>query len=104
MHYRTNRRLVCASIASFKSEQERSLLRTLLAGGPWTALRGHQPGMITFECVHIANRPMKPNSTFCGNAQNGRQPRTYISPTPAPWRQKSQIYHRLTHGPRGLVP
>ena len=22
----------------------------------------------------------------------------------APWRQKSQIYHRLTHGPRGLVP
>ena len=33
MHYHTNRRPVSASIASFQSEQERSLLHTLLAGG-----------------------------------------------------------------------
>ena len=50
MHYHTNRRLVCASIVSFQSEQERSLLRTLLAGGLWTAIRAHQRGMITSQC------------------------------------------------------
>ena len=50
MHYHTNRRLVCASIASFLSEQEGSLLRTLLAGGLWTAVRAHQRGMITSQC------------------------------------------------------
>ena len=49
MHYHTNKRLVCASIASFQSEQERSLLRTLLAGGLWTAVRAHQRGMITTQ-------------------------------------------------------
>ena len=50
MHYHTNRRLVCATIASFHSQQERSLLRTLLAGGLWTAVRAHQRGMITSQC------------------------------------------------------
>ena len=50
MHYHTNRRLVCASIASFQSEQERSLLRTLVAGGLWTAVRAHQRGMIASQC------------------------------------------------------
>ena len=50
MHYHTNRRLVYASIASFESERERSLLRTLLAGGLWTAIRAHQRGMITSQC------------------------------------------------------
>ena len=50
MHYHTNRRLICASIASFQSEQERSLLRTLPAGGLWTTVRAHQRGMITSQC------------------------------------------------------
>ena len=50
MHYHTNRRLVCASIASFRFEQERLLLRTLLAGGLWTAIRAHQRGMISSPC------------------------------------------------------
>ena len=42
MHYHTNRRLICASIASFRSQQEHSLIRTLLARGLWTAVRAHQ--------------------------------------------------------------
>ena len=50
MHYHTNRRLVCASIAYFQSERERSLLRTLMAGGLWTAVRAHQRGMINSQC------------------------------------------------------
>ena len=50
MHYHTNRRVVCASNASFQSEQERSLLRTHLAGGLWTTFRVHQRGMITSQC------------------------------------------------------
>ena len=53
MHYHTNRRLVCASIASFQLEQERSLLRTLrtmLAGGLWTAVRAHKRGTINSQC------------------------------------------------------
>ena len=50
MRYHTNRRLVCASIASFKSQQQRSMPRTLLAGGLWTAARAHQRGMITSQC------------------------------------------------------
>ena len=50
MHHHTNRRLVCASIASFQSKQERSLLRTLLRGGLWTTVQAHQRGMITSQC------------------------------------------------------
>ena len=47
MHYHTNRRLINASIASFMSELERALLRTLLAGALWTAVRAYQRGLIT---------------------------------------------------------
>ena len=45
-----NKRLICDSIASFQSEHERSLIRTLLAGGLWNAVRAHQRGMITSQC------------------------------------------------------
>ena len=47
MHYQTNGRLINASIASFTSELERALLRTLLAGTLWTAVRAYQRGLIT---------------------------------------------------------
>ena len=57
MHYTTNRRLVPQSILSFTSVLERSLLRTILAGGVWTALRAHQRGM----------RPSS-DCPFCGKA------------------------------------
>ena len=49
-HYHTNRILVCASIASFQSEQEHSLIHTLLAGGLWTAVKAHQRGRSTSQC------------------------------------------------------
>ena len=45
MHYTTNRRLVPQCILSFASELERALLRTILAGGVWTALRAQLRGL-----------------------------------------------------------
>ena len=47
MHYTTNRRLVPQCILSLASELERSLLRTISAGGGGvqTALRAHQRGL-----------------------------------------------------------
>ena len=57
MHYTTNRRLVPQCILSFTSELERSLLRTILAGEVWTALRAHQRGL----------RPTS-DCPFCGKA------------------------------------
>ena len=62
MHYTTNKRLVPQSILSFTSELERSLLRTILAGGVWTALRAHQRGL----------RPSS-NCPFCGKAAETEQ-------------------------------
>ena len=46
-HALSHRRLINASIASFTSELERTLLRTLLVGALWTAVRAYQRGLIT---------------------------------------------------------
>ena len=63
MHYTTNRRLVPQCILFFTSELERSLLRTILAGGGvWRALRAHQRGL----------RPTS-DCPFCGKAAETEQ-------------------------------
>ena len=45
MHYQANRQLVGARIASFQSEQEHSIVHTLLVRGLWTSVRAYQRGM-----------------------------------------------------------
>ena len=64
-HYTTCRRLVQPSIASFATELQRSILRGILSGATWTALRAYQRGMrATFTCPYCGNAPENEEHIF----------------------------------------
>ena len=64
-HYTTCRRLVQPSIASFATELQRSLLRGILSGATWTALRAYQRGMrATSTCPYCGNAPENEEHIF----------------------------------------
>ena len=55
LHYATNRQLLQPSIASFGSELERTILRGVLSGATWTALRAYQRGLRTSSACPFCN-------------------------------------------------
>ena len=64
-HYTTCRRLVQPSIATFATELQRSILRGILSGATWTALRAYQRGMrATSTCPYCGNAPENEEHIF----------------------------------------
>ena len=64
-HYTTCRRLVQPSIASFATGLQRSILRGILSGATWTALRAYQRGMrATSTCPYCGNAPENEEHIF----------------------------------------
>ena len=55
LHYATNRQLLPPSIASFEPERERTILRGVLSGATWTALRAYQRGLRTSSACPFCN-------------------------------------------------
>ena len=65
VHYTTCRRLVQPSIATFATELQRSILRGILSGATWTALRAYQRGMrATSTCPYCGNAPENEEHIF----------------------------------------
>ena len=64
-HYTTCRRLVLPSIASFATQLQRSILRGILSGATWTALRAYQRGMrATSMCPYCGDAPENEEHIF----------------------------------------
>ena len=58
VHYATCRQLVQPSVAAFDTELQRSILRGILSGATWTALRAYQRGMrVASTCPFCGNAP-----------------------------------------------